>query len=281
MGKKAGFNLGKKPVQHREQRKERIEIDPEFQGLIPPLRPDELAELRASIETEGCRDALVVWDAPDGRVILIDGHNRFSICRELGLRFDMREMRFESRGDVIEWMLRNQLGRRNLTDEQRAYLRGKQYQIQKQRHGGKREASGKNSHLKTSEMVAAEHSVSEATIRKDATFAQGLDRIGAANPELKQQVLSGQAKVRKKDVQQLAALPEIPAFESADEITQFVQQQTEPTDRPDPPDGFRYLARDVAARAERLLKAKTRSVRLARLAELRAALDELGQHLEG
>jgi len=40
-------------------------IDPEFQSLIPPLAPEELAQLEANILADGCRDPLVVWECPD------------------------------------------------------------------------------------------------------------------------------------------------------------------------------------------------------------------------
>jgi ParB family chromosome partitioning protein len=42
-----------------------ITIDPEFKALIPPLAPEELAQLEANILRDGCRDPLVVWSAPD------------------------------------------------------------------------------------------------------------------------------------------------------------------------------------------------------------------------
>jgi N6-adenosine-specific RNA methylase IME4 len=41
-----------------------ITIDPELQKLIPPLAPEELAQLEANIIADGCRDPLVVWAVP-------------------------------------------------------------------------------------------------------------------------------------------------------------------------------------------------------------------------
>jgi ParB family chromosome partitioning protein len=40
-------------------------IDPEFKALIPPLAPEELAQLEANIIKDGCRDPLVVWETYD------------------------------------------------------------------------------------------------------------------------------------------------------------------------------------------------------------------------
>lgn len=128
-------------------------IDPEFKALIPPLAPDEYAQLEANIRAEGCRVPLVVWqevpesawckdcekDQPcslgDGNIecdvcqygvgpwpesILVDGHNRYEICTRHGIEYETVEMVFESRDAAMLWMEENQLGRRNLSDDQRS-----------------------------------------------------------------------------------------------------------------------------------------------------------------
>lgn len=97
------------------KREKGIEIDAEFQALIPPLSTDEHAALESSLLSEGCRDALVVWPH-DGVLTLIDGHNRYGLCEKHQIEFEVVEREFESREDVIVWMVRNQLARRNLTD---------------------------------------------------------------------------------------------------------------------------------------------------------------------
>ncbi len=89
-------------------------IDPEFKALIPPLTERELKNLEDSLITYGCMDPLVVWDR-----IIIDGHNRYEICRSRNIEFKLHEMNFESRDEAILWILRNQLSRRNLNDFQR------------------------------------------------------------------------------------------------------------------------------------------------------------------
>jgi hypothetical protein len=100
---------------------EGIVIDAEFKALIPALSADEYAALESSLLSEGCRDALVVWPH-DGVQTLIDGHNRYGLCLKHGLTYNVVERAFDSREDVIVWMVRNQLARRNLTDFSRAEL---------------------------------------------------------------------------------------------------------------------------------------------------------------
>ncbi len=89
-------------------------IDAEFSSLIPPLTPEEYSGLEQSIISEGCRDAIILWNN-----IIIDGHNRYRICKEHNIPFRTETKDFESRDDVILWMFRNQLSRRNLNDFQR------------------------------------------------------------------------------------------------------------------------------------------------------------------
>ena len=94
-----------------------LQIDKEFQGLIPPLTEDEFQQLEANIIADGCRDALITWEG-----ILIDGHNRYRICQESNIPFRTEAKEFPDRQAIVEWIIRNQFGRRNLTPFQRAEL---------------------------------------------------------------------------------------------------------------------------------------------------------------
>ena len=94
-------------------------ISPEFRDLLPKLSSEEHAMLLSQINADGCRDPLVVWQEEG---ILIDGHNRYSICNDLELPYTTVLMSFKNRDDVKMWMFRNQLGRRNLDTMQRAEI---------------------------------------------------------------------------------------------------------------------------------------------------------------
>ncbi len=96
---------------------QRIEIDPEFQSLITPLRPEELHQLEESIKTEGCRDPLVLWGN-----ILLDGHNRHAICQRNGKTFTTVQADVKDRDEARLWIIKNQLGRRNLTNYDRGLI---------------------------------------------------------------------------------------------------------------------------------------------------------------
>lgn len=92
-------------------------VDSEFKNLIPPLSPEERQGLESSLLKEGCRDALVLWGD-----ILIDGHNRYEICTKHNIPFKTVQREFKSREAVIEWIILNQFGRRNLPAYERARL---------------------------------------------------------------------------------------------------------------------------------------------------------------
>lgn len=94
-----------------------IRIDSEFQTLIPPLADDEYKLLEKSILSEGVRESIITWHDT-----IIDGHNRYRICKEHGINCPSVEREFASRDDAKIWILGNQLGRRNLDPGQKAAL---------------------------------------------------------------------------------------------------------------------------------------------------------------
>lgn len=111
-----------------------IHIDPEFKSLIYDLSKEEYDLLEKSILKDGCRDPLVVWQ--NGKLTLVDGHNRYQICSKYNINFKLHYRTFADTEEVKDWIITNQLGRRNLTDSQREYFRGKLYESRKKREGG-------------------------------------------------------------------------------------------------------------------------------------------------
>ena len=94
-----------------------LTVDPEFRDLIPPLNEEELKLLEESLVADGCESPLIVWNG-----VIVDGHNRYAICRKHEIPFAIQEKDFSSRDEAMLWMLRNQLGRRNLNNYQRVEL---------------------------------------------------------------------------------------------------------------------------------------------------------------
>jgi len=100
-----------------------FKIDPEFKRLIPPLDAAAKEELKLSLQRDGCRDKLTVCKL-DGECVLLDGHNRYDICKENEPRipFETTEITVSDRTEAKIWIIKNQRGRRNLNESQRAML---------------------------------------------------------------------------------------------------------------------------------------------------------------
>lgn len=98
-------------------------IDEGFKKLIPPLSPEEFSILEKECAEYGIRDALVVASFPGSNgLVLIDGHNRYGISKKHNISFKTIRVDFQSREDAEAYIIRNQLGRRNISLFVRAEL---------------------------------------------------------------------------------------------------------------------------------------------------------------
>ena len=132
---------------------EDIKINQSFKSMIPSLTSDEYKQLEKNCLTEGIREKIILWNG-----FIVDGHNRFEIAKKHSLKFEVDEKQFDGEFEAIDWMLNNQLGRRNVTKQQKDYLLGKRYENEKQRHGGQLPKKGedKMSSPKTYDRIADE-----------------------------------------------------------------------------------------------------------------------------
>lgn len=177
-----------------------FKIDPEFRDLLPSLTEDEFRRLSIKIELEGA-DRLTVAKIGSER-LLMDGHNTHRICQEKGIRFEVREIPLPNRELARDWIINNQLARRNLTDQARAYFIGKRYLENKGEHGGSRSTSQSET-LKgdSAEKIAEEQGVSRATVERNAQFAEAVDKIAdEQGSEAKAEILSGKTGKSKKKI---------------------------------------------------------------------------------
>lgn len=181
-----------------------VSVLSELKEFLVPLAEEEYKQLEQSIQAEGCRDNLIAWERSPTELVLIDGHNRYSICMKNNIPFALTKVSFSDIEEVKEWMIDNQLGRRNLNPDQLSYYRGLKYLTFRKRKGGYEnvKSKGKNE-PSTSELLAGQFKVSESTIKRDSKFAEGLNIIGKSNPELKTKILKGETKVNKGDIQVL------------------------------------------------------------------------------
>ena len=238
-----------------------LKIDPEFQSQIPPLTDDEFKQLEENILKEGkLLSPLIVWNNP-----LVDGHNRYAILQKHPeIYFSTMPLRFENREEAVAWICKNQLGRRNLTPEQKKFLVGKQYSIEHRKPGG----NGNNQYTATTQetvqeelcqndtippvsseasirkKIAEQHHVSESYVSRSEKFMKGVEIMEGLVPGMQEKILSGQFKVRDADMHRLA---------KADYVNreQIVHEILHPEDRTASQShysGINYSALEVAVR---------------------------------
>ena len=172
-----------------------IVVDPEFKSLIPPLDQGARDALKKSLLEEGCRDKLIVCKL-NGQFILLDGHNRYEICKELRIPYKTTEIKVANRTDAKIWMIKNQRGRRNLNESQRAMLAitlDALYSEQAKERMGTRTDLGLNLDQgligRSAEKAAKDMDVSHQTV----SFAKKVVKEGI--PELREMVESGDIAV--------------------------------------------------------------------------------------
>jgi len=197
-----------------------IIIDEEFQNLLPALDEKTYKRLEESIVEHGCRDALVTW-----KDILIDGYNRYSICTKHEIPFSTVTMEFQSREEVIIWIIENQVSRRNLTPIQLTHYRGTHYRMIRKIKGTYTRSNlqvntGQNDQYQswTENQLSKKYRVSPKTIRRDAKISETIDNIGEKSPEAKRKILSGEISINKRDLEQLSSKPKAELEILADEV---------------------------------------------------------------
>lgn len=192
----------------------KITVDPQFKSNIPPLSDEEFAQLEKNILADGCRDPLVLWGQ-----LLVDGHNRYVICTTHGLPFETVQREFADRDEAMDWMDANQLGRRNLTPDQRSIIRGRRYNRTKKAAHGRDGRTFSESQIDTpkdtASALANQHGVSRATVIRDGKRAEAIEKLALTAPEQAKAVLDGKKKfnvvrreIKLEEVKEAAALPE-------------------------------------------------------------------------
>jgi len=150
-----------------------IFIDSEFANYIRPLSDEEFEKLKESIKLEGIRDPLVVWNG-----FLIDGYHRYKIAQEHNLEYKIVEIELPNKEAVKEWIIKNQLGRRNLTEQEASYYRGKLYEARKISRGENRSPMGNFFPSgNTAEKIGKQYGVTGSTIKNDEQFSRSVDKV--------------------------------------------------------------------------------------------------------
>lgn len=175
-----------------------LKVDEGFKALIPPLTDEERRMLEENILENGCDTSIVVWNG-----IIVDGHNRYEVCRRHNIPFAIEEKEYGNRTDVEVWMLKNQLGRRNLNDYQRSemVLKLKEAVAEKAQRVDSGEQHGNESKVTNWPPVSNGEKTREALGRLAGVSGRTLQRVkkivDRADEQTKEELRSGRMSINK------------------------------------------------------------------------------------
>ena len=186
-----------------------LRIDPEFESKIPPLTAEEFLQLEENILADGVViNPIIVWNG-----VIVDGHNRYRIIEQHPeIHYTTHEKLFDDRYAVIAWICKNQLGRRNLTPEQKKYLIGKQYEAEKATQGGNhgnQHTSSAKCQLgtlptaDTADRIAKENGIGRRSVFRAEAFSKAVDIADEVEPGIRAELLAGEIKATEKDIREL------------------------------------------------------------------------------
>jgi ParB-like chromosome segregation protein Spo0J len=182
-----------------------LQLNPEYEKLLPKMSEEEFVQLKESIKSEGQHYPIIVNEDLE----VLDGHHRFRACTELGLEPDFEVRKFEDKLLEKKFVIEANLRRRHLNNFQLVELAVPLLEIEKalakkrQAKGGK---NGRNQQLglesapddaepefkaKATEIVAKKAGVSTRT------FERGKKILEEASEDDKQKLREGKSSISR------------------------------------------------------------------------------------
>lgn len=156
-------------------------------------------------------EPICVWNGT-----IVDGHNRWKIIQaHPAIPFRTKEMPFADKWEAFDWMYKKQLGRRNLSDENKTYLWGKIFEARKKIRGSNNQYVQAKSEKDqsdtfhsgdTAQIIANELGIGRQTVKRAEKFSKCIDSIKEMSAEAADKILAGGTKVTKKAVREFKEL---------------------------------------------------------------------------
>jgi hypothetical protein len=195
-----------------------LTTDQEFASICPPLSSEEEAALKIMLKRDGCREPILFWES-EGKKLIVDGHQRYRLCIELGVLYSARSMEFKDRYEVLVWMGQNQEGRRNLTPVGKNMMIGRIQAALSSRTQitqpsicpteGQIESSNTRPAIYTergiADQVAKDTGVTKKRVHQAVSITKSIDRLGKKAPRLKEKAIAG--NIDQKDAVELSNAP--------------------------------------------------------------------------
>lgn len=234
-----------------------IIVDPRFRDKIPKPSEEERRRLEENILADGyVREPLVLWK---GKNTLVDGHNRWDVIqRHPEIPYQTVEQEFANEWDVIAWICRNQLGRRNISKVVYDKLIQEEHDAIQKSEGG----NGSNQYAKkqlgenpqvaeTRSIIAQEHGITENAVRAAVEFGRGLDAAEAAVPGFKEEILSGETKAKKGEIAEMRNMEPEQIAEKVEEIRNPKPKVSFPSGNTSKPKTLSPAAKEIAEHDKR------------------------------
>ena len=189
-----------------------LKIDPEFKSLMHPLSEKEFLSLRESLLEGKAAYSIAAWND-----YLIDGYERYMICRQENLPYHVHRIGFNCREHAITWICREQLKKENLPNERFRYLIGKRYETERiVRKSSSSDTASPASHSKlqntnsyqTALKLGKEYSLSHNTVYKYGIYSRMVDIVMEKDADLAQKILSGKLRISHDNIIELSRLPQ-------------------------------------------------------------------------
>ena len=107
-----------------------LKVDEEFRRLCPAMGKETRQELERLLSQEGSTPPIRTW-----KQWIVDGFEQYELCVCAGLPYTVEQLPFTGREEAILWICTHNALREDLTEEQRRYLIGRRYQMERALHG--------------------------------------------------------------------------------------------------------------------------------------------------
>lgn len=179
----------------------KIRILPDFEDILPSLTAEEKKNLEENL-TNGFDPTvgkIIVWYEPGNDIpVIVDGHNRYNICREKGIQLTRNcftEKTFPDKDSVIRWIIQGQLSRRNLTDVQKVEIVNKYKSILRAQGKVNMAKGGKGSTI--SSKVNTRKELAKAAGMSEGKYAETTTVLNSDDEETKRRLKNGEISVHK------------------------------------------------------------------------------------
>lgn len=181
--------------------KYKLKIDENLEMLVQPMSVHEREQLKTTLHTKNSSAPIRVWNM----TVLID-YDLYELYQSYQSDFTLQRIAVNNMEEAIIWICKNQIVRKDLTDEMYRYLVGKRYLAELLL--GMHNSAVKNDNLSefgeseydgqignTSFRLGAEYRVHPDTIKRYGAYAKMIDKINFASHETARKILRGTIKI--------------------------------------------------------------------------------------